>query len=408
MLIGFKFVLLHKVNGFRTVMINKNTTLKVTVKTFFGLENVLMEELQELGFSKLTKLNRAVQVEVSSWKDVYFLNLHLRCALSVLVEVASFDIKKEADLYQKCMQIDWTTYFTVDKTFAVKGAVFTEVFKHSQYPFLLVKDAIVDTFRKKEGNRPDVNVKSPQVLFDLHISGTKVTLSLNTSGAPLFQRGYREDTGEAPLNEVVAAALIRMSGWDKKTDFIDPFCGSGTILIEAALYASGLPSNIERQHYAFKNFRTFEPEVWDALWNEANLRVSSLPCRIIGSDRSAEMITKSRRNLRRLVIGRFVETSVQDFDEVRITSEGGVMITNPPYGERLEANTEELYKGIGDWMKQELKGFTCWIISSSEVGFKSVGLKPEKKFRLYNGELECSYRSYSIFEGSRKELIERT
>jgi putative N6-adenine-specific DNA methylase len=407
-LIGFKFVLLHKVNGFRTAMVNKNTTLKVTVKTFFGLEAVLMEELQELGFSKLTKLNRAVQVEINSWSDVYFLNLHLRCALSVLVEVATFDIKKEADLYQKCMQIDWTSYFTVDKTFAVKGAVFTDVFKHSQYPFLLVKDAIVDTFRKKEGGRPDVNVKSPQVLFDLHISGTKVTLSLNTSGAPLFQRGYREATGEAPLNEVVAAALIRMSGWDKKTDLIDPFCGSGTILIEAALYATGIPSNIERQHYAFKNFRNFDPEIWEAMWNEANIRVASLPCRISGSDKSAEMITKSRRNLRRLAIGRFVETAVQDFDEVRVTSEKGIMITNPPYGERLEANIEELYQGIGDWMKQELKGHTCWIISSSETGFKAVGLKPDKKFRLYNGELECSYRSYSIFAGSHKEQKARS
>jgi putative N6-adenine-specific DNA methylase len=387
---------------------NKNTSLKVTVKTFFGLEDVLLEELHELGYPKTTKLNRAVQVEIESWKDVYFLNLHLRCALSVLVEVAYFEIRKEADLYQKCMQIDWTTYFSVDRSFAVKGAVFTDVFTHSQYPFLLVKDAIVDTFRKKEGNRPDVNVKSPQVLFDLHISGNKVTLSLNTSGAPLFQRGYREATGEAPLNEVVAAALIRMSGWDKQSLFVDPFCGSGTILIEAALLASGVPSCIERQHYAFKNFRNFESDVWDEIWNDANKRVTKLPCRIIGSDKSAEMVTKARRNLRRIAVGRFVETSVQDFDELRVSEDSGVMITNPPYGQRLEADIEELYKGIGDWMKQELKGFSCWIISSSETGFKSVGLKPDKKYRLYNGELECSFRRYSIFEGSRKEHIEKS
>lgn len=384
---------------------DKNTTLKLTIKTFFGLEEVLMEELKELGFSKLNKLNRAVRVEVSSWQDVYFLNLHLRCALSVLVEVSSFEIKTESDLYQKCLQIDWTTYFTVDKTFAVKGAVFTEIFRHSQYPFLLVKDAIVDTFRKKEGNRPDVNVKSPQILFDLHISGNKVTISLNTSGAPLFQRAYRESTGEAPLNEVVAAALIRLSGWDKKSDFIDPFCGSGTILIEAALYAAGIPSSIERQHYAFKNFRNFDSTAWEIIWSKANMRVSELPCRIIGTDKSAEMITKARRNLRRLSIGRFVETSVLEFEELRSSGESGIMITNPPYGERLEANIQELYKGIGDWMKHELKGYTCWIISSSEIGFKSVGLKPDKKFRLYNGELECSFRSYSIFNGTRKDYI---
>ncbi len=384
----------------------KNTSLKVTVKTFFGLEDVLLEELWEMGFSKTTKLNRAVQVEITSWKEVYYLNLHLRCALSVLVEVASFEIRKEVDLYRSCMQIDWTAYFKVDKTFAVKGAVFTDVFKHSQYPFLLVKDAIVDTFRQKEGSRPDVNVKSPQVLFDLHISGNKVTISLNSSGAPLFQRGYREATGEAPLNEVVAAALIRISGWDKRSVLIDPFCGSGTILIEAALLAAGIPSCIERQHYAFKNFRNFNSEVWESLWNEANRRLSDLPCRIIGSDKSAEMVTKARRNLRRLAVGRFVETSVQDFDEIRSSGDIGTMITNPPYGERLEANIEELYSRIGDWMKQELRGFSCWIISSSEIGFKSVGLKPDKKYRVYNGELECSFRRYAIFEGSKKERMD--
>jgi len=384
-------------------MTKKDELLKVTVKTFFGLEDVLIDELRELGYEKATKLNRAVQIHVTSWSDIYFLNLHLRCALSVLIEVASFEIRKEADLYQQCMKIDWTSYFTVDKSFAVKGAVFTDVFKHSQYPFLLVKDAIVDTFRKKEGNRPDVSVKSPQVLFDLHISNTKVTVSLNTSGAPLFQRGYRESTGEAPLNEVVAAALIRMSGWDKKQPLIDPFCGSGTILIEAALYASGIPSSIERQHYAFKNFKTFDQNDWEDIWNKANLRVTELPCKIIGSDNSAEMVTKTRRNLRRLSIGRFVETAVNDFTEVKVADEGGVMLTNPPYGQRLEADVEELYGGIGDWMKKELKGYQCWIISSSETGFKSVGLKPDKKYRLYNGELECSFRRFTIFEGSRKD-----
>jgi putative N6-adenine-specific DNA methylase len=388
-------------------MSDKNNTLKLTVKTFFGLEEVLMEELHELGFTNATKLNRAIRVEVPSWKEVYFLNLHLRCALSVLVEVTSFEIKKEADLYQKCLQVDWTSFFRVDKTFAVKGAIFTDVFKHSQYPFLLVKDAIVDVFRKKEGNRPNVDVKSPQVLFDLHISGNKVTISLNTSGAPLFQRGYREVTGQAPLNEVVAAALIRMSGWDRKSDFIDPFCGSGTILIEAALYSSGVPSSIERQHYAFKNFKNFDSSVWDFLWTEANLRVTELPCRIFGSDNSAEMITKARRNLRRLAVGRFVETSVLEYDEVRVPKNNGVMITNPPYGERMNVNVQELYKGMGDWMKQELKGYSCWIISSSELGFKSVGLKPDKKVRLYNGEIECSFRRYSIFEGFRNQLLNK-
>lgn len=378
-----------------------NAALTITVKTFFGLEEVLTEELEELGYTVTEKLNRAVQVK-GTWKDVYFLNLRLRCAISVLVEIRKFKIKNEDELYKRCMEIDWTVYFSLDKSFAVKGAVFSDFFKHSQFPFLLVKDAIVDTFRKKDGNRPDVNVKTPQVLFDLYINRDQVTISLNTSGLPLFQRGYRQTAGEAPLNEVVAAGLIRMSGWDRKSTFIDPFCGSGTLLIEAALLSTGIPSNIERQHYAFKNFANFNSEMWEEIYNSSVKRVSSLPCRIIGSDISDEMVTKTRRNLRALPIGRFVETSVQSFEQVKCPEEKGVLISNPPYGERMGDNIEEMYEALGNWMKNEMKGFDCWILSGSESGFKSLGLKPDKKIRLYNGELECSFRKYAIYEGTKK------
>jgi putative N6-adenine-specific DNA methylase len=205
------------------------------------------------------------------------------------------------------------------------------------------------------------------------------------------------------LNEVVAAALIRMTGWDKKSDFIDPFCGSGTLLIEAALLAADLPSNLERQHYAFKNFKNFSADIWEEMYNASIKRISSLPCRIYGSDHNAEMITKARRNLRGLPVGRFVETSVLEFDEVNNPGNGGIVLTNPPYGERMGTDIEVLYEKLGDWMKQEMKGFDCWMISSSESGFKSLGLRPDKKIRLYNGELECSFRKFSIYHGSRKE-----
>ena len=383
-------------------MFKKDKGMHVTVKTFYGLEEVLMDELKELGFSDPIKLNRAVNVTVADWEDIYRLNLHLRCALSILVEISSFEIRKEVDLYKYCMQIDWTQYFSVDKTFAVRGAVHTDIFKHSQFPFLLVKDAIVDTFRKIIGQRPDVNTKSPQLLFDLHISGCKVTVSLNTSGAPLFQRGYRESAGEAPLNEVVAAALLRMSGWDKKSDLVDPFCGSGTILIEAALMAAGIPSMIERQHYAFKNFKNYNAELWERLWNASNKKVKELPCRIFGSDKSDEMVLKARRNMRRVSVGRFVETQVKDFKDVKAQGSTGFIVTNPPYGERMHENIEELYGELGNWMKHEMKGYNCWILSSSQEGFKRIGLKTDKKIRLYNGDLECSFRSYKIVEGSLK------
>jgi putative N6-adenine-specific DNA methylase len=372
----------------------------ITLKTFFGLEEVLAEELKELGFEP-TILNRAVQTK-GTWKDIYFLNLHVRCAISILVEIKKFTLRTEDDLYKKCMQINWTNYFAVDKTFVIKGAIYSDFFKNSHFPFLVVKDAIVDTFRAVDGNRPDINTKSPQVVIDLYVNNDVATLSLNTSGLPLFQRGYRQTAGDAPLNEVVAAGLIRLSGWDKTSTFMDPFCGSGTLLIEAALLAVGIPSNIERQHYAFKNFANYNPTAWEEIYTAATKRITSLPCRIIGSDNNDEMLTKTRRNLRALPIGRFVETAVHSFHEVKCPEEKGIVLTNPPYGERMGDNIEELYAALGDWMKNEMKGFNCWIISSSESGFKSIGLRPDRKIKLYNGELECSFRKFGIYDGTKK------
>ncbi len=375
--------------------------MTITLKTFYGLERILTEELIELGYESPVSLNRAVQVK-GTWEDVYRLNLHARCAISVLVEIAKFDIRKEDDLYKRCMKIDWTQYFSKDKTFAVKGAVFSEMFKHSQFPFLVVKDAIVDTFRKEFGDRPDVSVKTPQVLFDLYINRNQVTISLNSSGQPLFQRGYRQATGIAPLNEVVAAALIRLSGWDKKSNFVDPFCGSGTLLIEAAFYATGIPSVVERQHFAFKNFANYNAEIWEGLLAEIPKRVTEMPCKIEGSDMNAEMVTKTRRNLRGLPFGRFIDTSVGEFVDQSAPEGGGVMISNPPYGERMGEEIDELYEQLGDWMKQKMAGYDCWVLSSNFGAFKHVGLRPEKKVKVYNGDLECSFRKYSIYEGSKK------
>jgi putative N6-adenine-specific DNA methylase len=382
-------------------MENTLDKMTITLKTFFGLEEVLKEELYELGYDDVKVLNRAVQVK-GDWKDVYFLNLNSRCAISVLVEIANFFVRSEEDLYKKCMKIDWTEYFDVDKTFAVKGAIFSDIFNHSQYPFLLVKDAIVDTFRDKVNKRPDVNVKVPQVLFDVYINDKNVIISLNSSGVPLFQRGYRQSAGEAPLNEVVAAALIRMSGWDRKSNFIDPFCGSGTLLIEAGMLAANIPSNIERQHYAFKNFKNFDSKLWDKVYNNANSRCSSLPCKISGSDISPDMVMKTKRNLRGVAVGRFIEAEIADFRELKQPENSGVMVTNPPYGERMGDNIEEMYEALGDWMKASMKGYVCWVISASEDGFKSIGLRPERRIKLYNGDLECSFRKFSIYEGSKK------
>lgn len=376
-------------------------TIKIVVKTFFGLEEVLQEELNELGYKSTERLNRAVQL-TGTWKDVYRINLHARCALSVLVELRTFLLRDENDLYKEALKVDWPGLFGVDKTFAIKGAVNSQLFKHSQFPFLLVKDAVADVFRKETGERPNVNIRTPQIVIDLYVRENQGTLSVNTSGLPLFHRGYRQSTGEAPLNEVVAAGLIRLSGWDRKSTFVDPFCGSGTLLIEAALLATGIPSTIERTHYAFKNLTNFDRVLWDEMHANANKIVKELPCIITGSDIDANMVTIARRNLRNFSFGRFIPIQVEDVANVKFPEEKGILITNPPYGERLETDVVELYEQIGSTFKHQLQGYTCWVISSSEEGFKSVGLRPERKIKLFNGDLECSFRKFKIYDGSKK------
>lgn len=383
--------------------IGKEGKLTITIKTVFGLEEALKEELIEMGYENIEMLNRAVQIE-GTWKDVYFLNYNLRCAISVLVEISKFRIKDEQDLYKKACKIDWPSFFDNKKTFAVKGAVFSTLFRHTQYPALLLKDAIVDTFREHGQERPNVQLKTPQVMFDLYIKDVYVTVSLNTSGAPLFQRGYRESVGDAPLNEVVASGLLRLSGWTPETNLFDPFCGSGTILIEAAMRAAGIPPAIERQHFAFKNFKNFDAELWESIQGETNRRITKLPCQIVGSDKSSDMMMKAKRNLRGLGLARLVEVKPDAFQEATKPFEEGMVITNPPYGERImEAEAvENMYEEFGTWMKHELPGYQCWIISSNDEALKRVGLKPSKKMRLFNGDLECSFRRFDMYQGSKK------
>src|SRR5690554_802358 len=376
--------------------------LVITVKTLYGFEELLKDELKELGYDKVELLNRAVQLN-GGWEDVYRLNYRCRLAISVLVKVKSFTIHKEDDLYKEAKKIDWTSYFDMDKTFAVKGAVFSTLFKHTQYPFLLVKDAIADVFREKcDDKRPDVNLKSPQVMFDVYIKERSVVSSLNTSGVPLFQRGYRQEVGDAPMNEVLAAGILRMSGWDRKSTLIDPMCGSGTIAIEAALWAADIPAMIERSHFAFKNFKSFDAEAWEKVRSEGNQRPVKLGFDILASDIDGEMIKKARRNSRMAPIGNMVTWEIKDALELEAPDDKGILICNPPYGERMGEEVEELYTSLGDLFKQSFLGYDCWVVSSNIDALKNLGLRPSQKIKVFNGNLECSLRQFQIFAGTKK------
>ena len=377
----------------------KSEQLTITLKSFFGFEAILADELKELGYPEPVLLNRAVQIK-GTWADVYKLNLYCRCAISVLVEIDKFYIQSEEDLYKRAMRIKWHELFDVNKTFAVKGAIFSPIFSNTHYPFLLIKDAIVDVFKAKTDERPNIDVKKPSILFDLYIKDKEVTLSVNTSGLPLFQRSYRTAVGPAPINEVVAACLVRMSGWDRKQTLVDPFCGSGTLLVEAGLLASGIPSNIERQHYAFKNLKNYDATLWEEIYQNAPRIVRELPCTLIGGDISDEMVLKARRNLRTFSFGRFVEIHSTPFDKLKIEPPVFIL-TNPPYDERLSTDIEELYGTFGTWLKHQMAGSKACVISGSLEGFHAIGLKASKKDRIFNGDIECEFRQYDLFQGKK-------
>jgi putative N6-adenine-specific DNA methylase len=376
---------------------------KIVIKTLFGLEPVLSEELKELGYADHEVHNRAISLK-GELKDVYFLNLHLRTAISILLEYHKFTINNDSELYHKLKKVDWTEIFDLDKTFSIRGAVNSKFYSHSQFPMLVCKDAIVDTFMKKYDDRPNVDTKTPDLVFDLHIRDKDVTVSLNSSGVPLYQRGYRSKTGIAPINEVLAAGMILMTGWRGETDLYDVFCGSGTILIEAALIANGIPSNINRKGYAFQKWKNFDNKLWDSIYENANAKPKrDLGIKIIGSDLDAEVIQSARGNIKKLPLGRTIEFQIKSFEDFEHTSESGMLISNPPYGKRINPDSIlEMYQGIGDKLKKDFNGFDCWIISSNKEVMKFIGLRPSRKIKLFNGSEECSFRKFEVYSGSKK------
>ena len=375
--------------------------LNITVKTIFGLEPALIQNLEELGYHQVTLINRGVQLK-GSWEDVYRLNFNVRCGISVLVELSSFRFDNKEELYSKIRELGWAKLFDVKKTIAIRGFVQSKMFTNTQFPMLLAKDAVVDDFRARTGNRPNVDLKNAQVVLDLFINENRCTVSLNTSGDPLFKRGYRKEAGLAPLNEVAAAGMIYLSGWDRKSTLMDPMCGSGTIAIEAAMIASRTPPGILREEFTFMHLKNFDLEVWNRVKEIGMKQVQPLPCKILASDLSDVMIVKTQRNIRTLAFAKGIDLQVVDFQDLKKPSETGTMICNPPYGERIGENVELMYKSLGDWMKHNLSGFSCWILSSNQDAIKSIGLKASRTIKMFNGNLPCDFKRYDIFDGSRK------
>jgi putative N6-adenine-specific DNA methylase len=376
---------------------------KLVVKTFAGLEQVLAMELRAIGAESVSIERRAVSF-IGDKSMLYKANFLLRTALKVLKPIAQFQVTKKDDLYFHAKNIPWIEYLTLGMSFSIDSTVQSELFVNSMYASLKVKDAIADAFREKFGKRPSVNQEDPDIRFHVYLMGDYCEISLDSSGESLHKRGYRIIQGEAPINEVLAAGMILLSGWMGDTDFMDPMCGSGTILIEAAMIAKGIPAGIYRKTFGFERWLDFDEHLFSAIYNADYDKATSV--RIFGSDISTQSCANARANIKNAGLSKVIEVEVKDFLELSPPFDTGIMLTNPPYGERLQTGSiAGLYKSIGDVLKQKFAGYTAWVISSSEEGFKSIGLKPSKKIELFNGSLPCSFRRFDLFRGTHKQTV---
>ncbi|MCS7004360.1 MAG: THUMP domain-containing protein [Cytophagales bacterium] len=369
-------------------------------KTLYGLEPYLADELAALGARHVNMLNRAVSFQ-GNQELLYRANLHSRLALSFLLPICTFEASNEEQFYFELKQIPWENYLDVQQTFAIHATVHSETFRHSQYISLKAKDAIVDYFREKKGIRPNVNKDFPDILLDLHISHQTCTISLNSSGESLHKRGYRRQAGEAPLNEVLAAAMVVISKWKEQDVLLDPFCGSGTILIEAAQIAARIAPGLYRKRFAFMNWLDFNEKLWKKLLQQAHQLIrKEINLRIYGSDISEKAIRIARQNVKNAHVEDFIQLTCISFEQRKPPFSEGYIITNPPYGERIgNQNMSNFYKSIGDKLKRDFAGYRFFIISSNLEAMKFFGLKPSHKWTLYNGGLACTFREYELFEG---------
>jgi len=371
---------------------------KLIAKTFAGLEDVLAKEVKRLGGKNVRRGKRAVFYE-GNLEMIYKSNYQLRAALRILKEIENFQFKNVDQFYLKCKTIDWSKYLSTEENFRIDSVVVnSRDFKNSMYASLKVKDAIADYFREKYGKRPDVNTDTPDLIINVHIFENSCTLSIDSSGESLHKRGYRVMQGDAPLSEVLAAGMIYLAGWYGNSDFMDPMCGSGTLAIEAAMIAQNIPAGKFRKEYAFQSWNDFDPILWNKVTEPTPKR--EFRHTIYASDISAGNLLNAQTNARRALVFNKIKFQKSDFKDLKCEFQKGMIITNPPYGERLvEADLDGLYQMIGERLKHQYTGSEAWILSAAKESMKFVGLKPSNKIELMNGSLKCHFNQYQIFAG---------
>ena len=376
--------------------------MKFVAKTLYGLEKVLSEELIGLGAGNVQTANRAVLFEGDK-SLLYRVNYSVRTALSVLMPLADFRIRSKEDLYKGGSKIEWDRFMDTDDTFSIVPVINSPHFGHTGYAGLIIKDAIADYFRNKTGRRPSVDTTNPRILINLHISNDNVTISLDSSVVPLYKRGYRQEQTVAPLNEVLAAGILLLSGWNVSSTLTDPMCGSGTIPIEAGLIASKIPPGKFRQFFGFQKWKDFDEDLFEKIKIECNSQIGLSPVKIFGSDISEETLKFAKANVARAGLSDVITLEKSDFKDLKSIDEHGYLFLNPPYGQRIKPEEiDMLYGMIGTTLKHNFPGTTAWLITSNKESLKHIGLKPKEKYTLFNGALECVLLKYEMYTGTKK------
>ncbi|TAI48240.1 THUMP domain-containing class I SAM-dependent RNA methyltransferase [Flagellimonas allohymeniacidonis] len=376
---------------------------RMSAKTFYGLEPVLAQELRNLGAGRVEEGPRIVSFD-GDLGFLYKANLCLRTALRVLRPIKTFQVYHVKDLYDQVYVLDWPSYFDSDKTFAIDTTMNSRVFNNSMFVSQKAKDAIVDKFRSVERKRPNVNSQNPDIRINIHLFKNTCTVSLDSSGESLHQRGYRIATNIAPINEVLAAGMLLLSRWDGQSDFLDPMCGSGTILIEAAMIACNVPANINRERFSFLDWKDFDKELYEKIRSASLKKIRPFEHKIIGYDKAPSAIRKAQENVDKANLSEFIELARKDFFRTEKPVESLLhMVFNPPYGERLTIDADLFYEKIGDTLKQGYPGTNAWFLTSNMEALKRVGLKPTRRIKLFNAKLESRLVHYEMYEGSRKK-----
>jgi len=375
---------------------------KMVAKTLFGFEEILAKELAQLGAQNIEAGTRMVSF-VGDKGFMYKANLALRTALKILKPIYQFRAFNEASLYKGIQGVDWSKYLSAHQSFVVDVTLHSDHFNHSQFVALKTKDAIVDQFREKFGKRPNIDKDFPDLRINVHIDRDQCSVSLDSSGDSLHHRGYKTATNIAPINEVLAAGMLLLSGWDGQGDFIDPMCGSGTILAEAAMIACNIPANINRKEFAFERWNDWDNALFDQIMDSLMKKVKEFHYTITGYDKAPSAVMKAKDNIRNANLDEYVKIYERNFFDTEKETRGPLhMVFNPPYGERLDIEMERFYREIGDTLKQSYPGTNAWFITANLEALKFVGLKPSRKIKLFNGKLEARLVKYEMYEGSKR------